>query len=154
MKLEFAARSDRTHEYQRAFRSLYDHGMDKLKDFDKVYSLELKENRTKTRYKFYFGHVVKTILDSGFFKSLDEDYILTADDVHELLKLQYGSRQIAVSGLPGHIHILQRSTTEMNDSEFITVYEEQIVADYSNRGLEFLSREEYSNQQSLKHRYK
>lgn len=89
---------------------------------------------TPTRYRFYFGHIVKVILltCAERFRIIGQDgeqrTPSTAEEMHEILKFYYNPVTVIT---PKGAFQTGSTTTAMNDRDFIGVYLETIMADFS-----------------------
>lgn len=105
------------------------------------------------RYKYYWAHVLsqieeKTCIMNEYGEPLD------CYQIHEVLKLQFNP--IMYQKINNRIIIQGASTTNMSDKDFITEYEEQIIAEYSSPPYycEFLTRDEWNEKMKLKKQIK
>lgn len=103
-----------------------------------------------TRYKYYFGHVMATILD----KAGDNFQILNpmtgetkrpanTTDLHECMKMMFNPVIIVT---PRGAYNSAGTTTSLSDTEFINEYIENIMAFFSSAPyhIEFMEREEWN----------
>lgn len=89
-----------------------------------------------TRYKYYFDSLMKEILaGAGRFyrlvnsKTGETREPVSTEEMHHILKSIYNPI-VLVAG-DGSIRVMAGSTTELNNSEFIKEYQEQIIIDHS-----------------------
>jgi hypothetical protein len=114
----------------------------------KVVIEPVRRGYTATRYKYYFGHVLQTILltCAHHFKVVDGDNMRPARDtaeIHEVLKQRYNGIAIQT---PFGIYITSNSTTNLNDRDFIVRFEEAIIQEFQDLpyGCEFMHRDEWA----------
>lgn len=119
---------------------------------DGFYEVTIQEDKkryTTTRYKFYFGHVVETILltvGSKFKVMLENGTwrpVNSPEEMHRVLKRMYNP--VTYVTPDGQTWTEGASTTELNDRDFVWEYIESIMADFSlpPYNCEFLTREEW-----------
>ena len=108
----------------------------------------VKTTYTSTRYKYWFGHVMETILMTcgRFFEVLEGDAwrpARTTDEIHEVLKQKYNPIMIRT---PFGIYTASNTTTALSDRDFINQFEEAVIIEFSQPpyGCDFMSREEYA----------
>lgn len=93
------------------------------------------EGYSRTRYKFYFGSIVPLILltCADKFKIVSQDGEMrtptSAEEMHEVLKYLYNPVSIVT---PKGAFVTGSTTTNLSDRDFIGVYLESIMADFSN----------------------
>lgn len=116
----------------------------------------LKTTYTSTRYKYYFGHVMETILMTcaRFFEVLEGETLRaarTTTEIHEVLRQKHNQVMVRT---PFGIFIGGKSTTGLSDSDFISKYEEAIIIQFSEPpyGCDFMSREQYAAMMKAKKR--
>jgi len=138
------------------FNSRYER--EKLNEFLKtkkgMHSIVLrKARRYRGRYKYYFAHVISVIQEKCIFYS-ENGRLLQNAEIHTALKLRYNP-QVILSSEGNKIIIKGKSTTTMSDHDFISKYEQQIIADFSQEPYfcEFLDREDWTNKQIAKHEF-
>lgn len=109
---------------------------------------------TKTRYKYYFAHVLETILLTcgQRFEILDGEKFRPARDVeeiHEALKMKYNP---VIVRTPFGAYTMPASTRNLSDRDFIEAYEEQIISEFAAYpfGCDFMTREEWAEQMKQK----
>lgn len=109
---------------------------------------DVRSGYTGTRYKYYFGHVLKTILLTcgKRFQILDGNEwrpVRDTSEIHDGLKMKYNP---VIMQTPFGNFTVPESSTSLSDKEFINEFEEQIIAEFSAPpfGCEFMSREEYA----------
>lgn len=109
---------------------------------------EVRRGYTATRYKYYFAHVMQQILlcAGHFFKVMEGDTWRAARDtseIHEFFKLKYNPAFIQG---PSGMFISSNTTTALSDREFISLFEEAIIIEFSEPpyGVEFMGREEWA----------
>lgn len=110
---------------------------------------EVRRGYTYTRYKYYFGHVLKTILLTvgKRFQILDGDTwrpVRDTSEIHAGMKMKYNP---VIMQTPFGNFTVPDSSTSLSDREFINEFEEQIISDFSAPpfGCEFMSREEWAH---------
>lgn len=119
---------------------------------DGFYEVTIQEDKkryTTTRYKFYFGHVVETILltaGSKFKVMLDNGTwrpVNSPEEMHRVLKRMYNP--VTYVTPDGQTWTEGASTTELNDRDFIGEFIEAIMADFSQPpyNCDFMTREEW-----------
>jgi len=103
---------------------------------------------TTTRYKYYFAHVMETILLTcgDRFEIMEGERFRKArntQEIHEALKMKYNPVLVRT---PFATFAMPSSTTGLSDSEFINAFEETIIADFSAPpfGCDFMSREDWA----------
>lgn len=108
----------------------------------------IRRGHTSTRYKYYFAHVVETILltCSHHFQVMEGDSFRPARspaEIHEVLKLKYNPVMIKT---PFGAYFSSGTTTNLTDRQFIQQFEEAIVAEFSSPpyGCDFMGREEWA----------
>ena len=108
----------------------------------------VRQGYTSTRYRYYFGHVLQQILlcAGHFFKVMEGDTWRAARDtseIHEFFKLKYNPAFIQG---PGGMFISSNTTTALSDREFISLFEEAIIIEFSEPpyGVEFMGRDEWA----------
>jgi hypothetical protein len=84
-----------------------------------VYLLDHKKSRTLNANKYYFGVVLKTLMDEIGEKNVD----LTVDNLHEAMKGRFNAKVIDVDGLG--LCEIGETTKKMTQDRFIQ-YVEQI----------------------------
>lgn len=100
----------------------------------KVTFEEKAKGYTPTRYRFYFGHIVKVILltCADRFKIVGKDGEMksptTAEEMHEILKYYYNPVTVIT---PKGAFQTGSTTTAMNDRDFVGEYTEAIMGDFS-----------------------
>ncbi|MCB0541872.1 MAG: hypothetical protein KDC70_00055 [Saprospiraceae bacterium] len=93
-----------------------------------------KQGYTTTRYRYYFGCIVQTILltCADRFKIVQSDGEMRAptntEEMHEILKFYYNPVTIVT---PQGAFTTGSTTTALNDRDFIGEYMESILADFS-----------------------
>jgi hypothetical protein len=93
------------------------------------------EGYSRTRYKFYFGSIVPLILltCADKFKIVTNDGSMrtptSAEEMHEVLKYLYNPVSIVT---PKGAFVTGSTTTNLSDRDFIGVYLESIMSDFSN----------------------
>jgi len=109
---------------------------------------EMKRGYTPTRYKYYFGHVLETILLTcgNRFEIMEGETFRKARDtreIHDALKMKYNP---VIVRTPFGAFSMPSSTTTMPDSDFINQFEEQIIAEFSAPpfGCDFLDRQSWA----------
>jgi hypothetical protein len=109
---------------------------------------DVRRGYTSTRYKYYFGHVLHTILLTcgKRFQVLDGDTFRPVRDtteIHNGMKMKYNP---VIMQTPFGNFTVPDSSTSLTDKEFINEFEEQIIAEFSEApfNCEFMSREEYA----------
>jgi hypothetical protein len=114
----------------------------------KIVSEQVRRGYTSTRYKYYFGHVLQSILLTAghHFKVLEGDQWRPARDtneLHEFFKLRFNPAFIQG---PSGMFISSNTTTSLSDRQFIAQFEEAIIIEFSEPpyGVEFMPREEYA----------
>lgn len=132
---------DTRQDFADAVTSLHD-------GWHKVVIQEVRKGYTATRYKYYFAHVLQTILMTAghHFKVMNGNDIRNArntDEIHDVLKLKYNPTIIKT---PFGLYITANSTTSMPDSDFINAFEEAIIAEFSEPpyGCDFMGRDEWA----------
>jgi hypothetical protein len=110
---------------------------------------DVKRGYTSTRYKYYFAHVLETILLTcgHHFKVLEGEKwrpVRNTSEIHEFFKIKYNPAFIQG---PGGYYISANTTTALTDKEFINLFEEAIIIEFSEPpyGCEFMHREEWAN---------
>ena len=116
--------------------------------FHDVVFKQVRRGYTSTRYKYYFGHVLETILGTcaQFFQVFENDQArptANTDEIHEVLKLKYNPVMVRA---PFGMYVVSNSTTNLSDRDFIARFEEAIIIEFSEPpyGCDFMSREEYA----------
>lgn len=136
----FTAKNGQTKNLDKAIQGAKDFVLNNLHDRWQAYTIEVKKKRKASRYKEYFGYVIDPILKSGILQAAlvndDELWTLTPELVHGYLKLTYAAVNVTDT-TTGETVTLARSTTELDDYEFIGLYMEKIRADFSLRGVVF-----------------
>lgn len=111
------------------------------------------------RYKYYFAHILPVVVEfmnkKGINQILDpltgELIPIDVESLHEYHKQMFNpalirnvlKRKDAKGNVPEFISV-PMTTTKMSDGDFISRFEEQIIATYANEyGIEFLSREDF-----------
>jgi hypothetical protein len=117
---------------------------------DGVYKLVLEsksDNYRSTRYKYYFAHLLQTILLTcgDRFQVLDGTEFRPVRDtteIHAALKMKYNPIIIMS---PLGAFTVPSSTTSLSDRDFIARFEQEIQAEFSGPpwNCEFMSRQEY-----------
>lgn len=109
---------------------------------------DVRRGYTSTRYKYYFGHVLTTILlTCGHrFQILDgNDWRPVRDttEIHNGMKMKYNP---VIMQTPFGNFTVPESSTSLSDKDFINEFEEQIIAEFSAPpfGCDFMSREQYA----------
>ncbi len=109
---------------------------------------EMKRGYTPTRYKYYFGHVLETILLTcgNRFEIMEGETFRKARDtreIHDALKMKYNP---VIVRTPFGAFSMPSSTTTLPDSDFINQFEEQIIAEFSAPpfGCDFLDRQSWA----------
>lgn len=109
---------------------------------------DVRRGYTSTRYKYYFGHVLRTILLTcgKRFQVLDGETFRPVRDtreIHNAMKMRFNP--VIMTTPFGNITVPE-SSTSLSDKEFISEFEEQIIAEFSEPpfGCEFMSREQYA----------
>jgi len=103
---------------------------------------------SNSRYKYYFGHILTTAVEfynkAGkyqiYITSTGETVPLDSATLHEALKRKYNPEIVEFTG---NTVVVAGSTTKLSDSQFINNFQEQILADMSNDGIQFLDKDEY-----------
>ena len=117
---------------------------------NKFYEITINEigNISKSRYKYYFGHIIATAVDwfneHGIYQIKDlqtgETNKLDSDTLHEVFKQKYNPEII---NLTDKIIIRSGTTTRLSDSQFIDKFQDKILAELANEGMTFLTKDEY-----------
>lgn len=109
---------------------------------------DVRRGYTSTRYKYYFGHVLQTILLTcgNRFQVLDGDTFRPVRDtteIHNGMKMKYNP---VIMQTPFGNFTVPDSSTSLSDRDFINEFEEQIIAEFSLPpfGCDFMSREQYA----------
>jgi hypothetical protein len=109
---------------------------------------DVKRGYTSTRYKYYFAHVLETILMTcgHHFKVLEGSEwrsVRNTAEIHEFFKIKYNPAFIQG---PGGMYISANTTTALSDKEFINLFEEAVIIEFSDPpyGCEFMGREEWA----------
>lgn len=109
---------------------------------------DVRRGYTSTRYKYYFGHVIHTILLTcgKRFQVLDGETfrpVRDTQEIHNAMKMRFNP--VIMTTPFGNITVPE-SSTSLSDREFINEFEEQIIAEFSQPpfGCEFMSREQYA----------
>lgn len=128
-------------EFRRIVRNMAQH---------KTYQVSIKEisNISSTRYKYYFGHILTTAVEfynkSGKYQIHNTlsgvTSMLDIETLHEILKRKYNPQILEIVG---NMIVVAGSTTKLTDSQFISHYQDQILAEFSNDGITFLDKDEY-----------
>ena len=128
-------------ELQTAFRDLPDGGYE-------VAFKPVKRGYKPTRYKFYFAHVLPEILSRcarGYLVQDGDELrpVRTTEELHECLKLQYNPVHVV---LPSGMITTGGTTTALPDRDFISVYQETIISEFSGPPFlcEFMEFEEWA----------
>lgn len=132
---------DTREDFAGAIRSLQD-------GWHRVTIEAVRRGYTSTRYKYYFGHVLHTILLTcgSRFQVLDGENFRPVRDtteIHNAMKMRFNP---VIMTTPYGNFTVPESSTSLSDKEFINQFEEQIIAEFSEMpfGCEFMSREEYA----------
>lgn len=117
--------------------------------FYRVVIERVRDGYRKSRYKYYWAHVLPVILytcqdmievmkEEGTFRP-----VRNTNEIHELLKMKYCPVFIKT---PVGVFQAPKSTTELSDSSFIGQFEEAIMAEFSNPpfNCEFMHRDEWA----------
>lgn len=109
---------------------------------------DVRRGYTSTRYKYYFGHVLHTILLTcgkrfQILEGNDWRPVRDTTEIHNGMKMKYNP---VIMQTPFGNFTVPESSTSLSDKEFINEFEEQIIAEFSAPpfGCEFMSREEYA----------
>lgn len=137
-------------------REVFKEAFDSLTDGNyKVVFDEQKRGYTPSRYKYYFAHVLETILLTcgNRFEVLDgENFrpVKNTQEIHEALKMKYNP---VIVRTPFGAYAMPSSTTGLSDGEFIGQFEETIIAEFSQPpfGCDFLNREEWAAMMKDRH---
>lgn len=107
-----------------------------------------KRGYTPTRYKYYFAHVLETILMvcGKRFEIMEGERFRPArntQEIHEALKMKYNPVLVRT---PFATFAMPSSTTGLSDSEFINQFEETIISEFSAPpfGCDFMDRESWA----------
>lgn len=107
-----------------------------------------KRGYTPTRYKYYFAHVLETILLTcgNRFEIMDGETFRKArntQEIHEALKMKYNPVLVRT---PFGAFAMPSSTTGLTDSEFINQFEETIISEFAAPpfGCDFMDRESWA----------
>jgi len=97
----------------------------------------------KTRYKYYFGHMLKLIQQEGIFVTQAGE-ILSIEDIHTQLKLMFNPVMVVNTKI-GTMAVSPGATTELSDGKFIQEYEPKIMSFFASPPfyLEFVDRDEW-----------
>jgi len=114
----------------------------------KVMIEEVRRGYSPTRYRYYFAHVMQSILltCAHHFEVLDGETVRPArntEEIHEVMKQRFNPVMIKT---PFGMYITTSSSTNLSDRDFIRRYEEAIIEEFSNPpyGVEFMGREEWA----------
>lgn len=107
------------------------------KQGDGQYEVTLKEvSYTKTRYKYYFDSLMREILDGGsrFYRIVnpatgEEREPRSTSELHVCMKAIYNP--VVLITPYGATKVIAGTTTDLNDTEFIKQFQEQIIVDHS-----------------------
>lgn len=116
------------------------------------YNLTIQEKKpySTTRYKHYFGCVLKQAVDQmnerGIYQILIEEtgelVPITVEDLHEMLKYYFNPVIVRYQGMA----IKKKgSTRQLTDSQFINEYLEKIYQWFSEHDIIILDYDEYKN---------
>jgi len=108
-----------------------------------------KVRRYNGRYKFYWAHVLP-IIEEKCVVANQYGEPATRQEIHEVLKVKFNP--IMHQLVNNRIIIQGDSTRSLSDDKFINDFEEQIIMEFSSAPFycEFLSREEWNEQQRIK----
>lgn len=113
-----------------------------------------KRGYTSTRYKYYFAHVLETILLTcgNRFEIMEGEMFRPArnvQEIHEALKMKYNPTLVRT---PFATFAIPSTTTGLSDSEFINAFEETIIAEFSAPpfGCDFMDRESWAAMMKVK----
>lgn len=114
----------------------------------------MKRGYTPTRYKYYFGHVLETILLTcgKRFEIMEGEVFRPARNVHEIheaLKMKYNPTLVRT---PFATFAIPSTTTGLSDSDFINQFEEIIIAEFSASpfGCDFMDRDAWAEMMKAK----
>ena len=120
----------------------------------KVVIEEVRRGYTATRYKYYFAHVLDTILLTcgHFFQVLDGETVRPArstEEIHEVMKQRYNPVMIKT---PFGMYITSNSSTNLSDMDFINRFEDAIIIEFSEPpyGCDFMGRDEWAKMMKSK----
>lgn len=108
-----------------------------------------KDRYTASRYKYYFDCVLWQILNEAGKhylivnpKTGEERNPVNTTELHECMKAIYNPVMLTVNGKS---RVIAGTTTDLNDTEFIKKFMEQIIADHSGPPylIEFISYEDW-----------
>lgn len=107
----------------------------------------------KTRYKYYFGHILKAIEQAEIFVDNATGEVLSTERIHEQMKFLFNPN-IVVNQKNNSLTIVGGSTTSMNDAEFIEEFEEQVLMLFSQPPyyIDFKDRTEWINERKKYHK--
>ena len=107
-----------------------------LKGISGVANVEIRDyNRSNGRYRYYFGYVLTKILHTGLYlypNAIGKLVKATnTAQIHELMKFKYNPILTVDPATGEMIKLGGGTTTVISDTEFISKYQEQIIADHS-----------------------
>lgn len=112
-----------------------------------------KPRKYHTRYKYYFGHVVKLLEQENIFFD-DRGNARDSAGIHDMLKKMFNPTLVQEEN--GAIVEKGGTTTTLDDNEFVRFYEPQIIAFFSQEPfyVPFTDRDEWIIEMKMKHHEK
>ena len=105
----------------------------------------------KTRYKYFFGHIVPVIEEACIFVNEDGEPLDSKNVFYELKRMFAPS--IIRNSITNQVTVSARSTSQMPDGEFIAEFEDVIFMTFSQHpfNLDFIDRHEWIKKRKAYH---
>lgn len=126
-------------------RTLLNDVFSPLKDGEYEITIRRSGYHFRGRYKYYFGYLLSTIIDSLNLRVIDgeKERVMATEELHAICKEQFNPVRV-YDPFEKVWKVRGGSTKDIPDDEFIAIYEEQVAAHFQTEfGIELLTRQEW-----------